>query len=201
MKTLIGISLLFTTLCAFADHHEGQHKMGSSTEWEIKAYTSAAPEFIGKNATVIGASGKVLREGTNGWRCEPFVPMPAEGFETPRHASPGCSDKNAVAWASAYKANTNPVLEGDGWIWMLNGDLGADNFKPYTDGQKNEGHKHYIEAGAHLMLMPKDPSSMDGQSTDHTTGAPFVMFVGTPYAHLMIPANGFYDYQPQSAPK
>lgn len=51
------------------------------------------------------------------------------------------------------------------------------------------------------MLMPKDPSSMDGQSTEHTTGAPFVMCEGTPYAHLMIPANGFYDCQPESAPK
>ena len=84
---------------------------------------------------------------------------------------------------------------------MLNGDLGVDNFKPYTDGQKNAGHKHFIESGAHLMLMPKDPSSMDGQSTDYTTGAPYVMFKGTPYVHLMIPVNGYYDYQPESAPK
>ena len=26
------------------------------------------------------------------------------------------------------------------------------------------GHKHFIESGAHLMLMPKNPSSLDGQS-------------------------------------
>ena len=82
---------------------------------------------------------------------------------------------------------------------MLHGDLGVDNFGPYTDGQKNAGHKHFIEFGAHLMLMPKDPSSMDGQSTDYTTGAPYVMFKGTPYVHLMIPVNGYYDYQPESA--
>ena len=39
---------------------------------------------------------------------------------------------------------------------MKHGDLGVDNFKPYTDGQKDAGHKHYIESGAHMMLMPKD---------------------------------------------
>ena len=51
------------------------------------------------------------------------------------------------------------------------------------------------------MLMPKDPSSMDRQSTDYTTGAPYVMFKGTPYVYLMIPMTGYYDYQPTAAPK
>jgi hypothetical protein len=27
------------------------------------------------------------------------------------------------------------------------------------------------------------------------------MFKGSPYAHLMIPFEGYYDYQPESAPK
>lgn len=193
--------LVFTT-GIYAGHHEGgNHMHGNTAEWEINAYTSAAPAFIGKHATVIGASGKVLREGTNGWRCEPFMPMPKDGFKHPHETAAACSDKNAVAWANAYKSNNKPELEGDGWIWMIHGDLGVDNFKPYTDGQKDAGHKHFIESGAHMMLMPKDPSSLDGQTTDYTTGAPYVMFKGTPYVHLMIPLEGYYDYQPESAPK
>ena len=28
-----------------------------------------------------------------------------------------------LAWANAYKSNTRPELSGDGWIWMLHGDL------------------------------------------------------------------------------
>ena len=193
--------LVFTT-SIYAGHHEGgNHMHGNTAEWEISAYTSAAPAFIGKHATVIGASGKVLREGTNGWRCEPFMPMPKDGFKHPHETAAACSDKNAVAWANAYKSNNKPELEGDGWIWMIHGDLGVDNFKPYTDGQKDAGHKHFIESGAHMMLMPKDPSSLDGQTTDYTTGAPYVMFKGTPYVHLMIPLEGYYDYQPESAPK
>ena len=193
--------LVFTT-SIYAGHHEGgNHMHGNTAEWEINAYTSAAPAFIGKHATVIGASGKVLREGTNGWRCEPFMPMPKDGFKHPHETAAACSDKNAVAWANAYKSNNKPELEGDGWIWMIHGDLGVDNFKPYTDGQKDAGHKHFIESGAHMMMMPKDPSSLDGQTTDYTTGAPYVMFKGTPYVHLMIPLEGYYDYQPESAPK
>jgi len=27
------------------------------------------------------------------------------------------------------------------------------------------------------------------------------MMKGTPYVHLMIPVEGYYDYQPESAPK
>ena len=185
-----------------AGNHGDTHQMrNNSPEWEIEAYTSAAPSFIGDHATVIGASGKVLREGTNGWRCEPFMQMPKGGFKNPHETAAACSDKNAVAWADAYKANTTPELKADGWIWMIHGDLGVDNFKPYTDGQKDAGHKHFIESGAHIMLMPKDPSSLEGQTTDFTSGSPYVMFKGTPYVHLMIPLEGYYDYQPEAAPK
>jgi len=80
-KSIIAL-FLFASIGINAGHHEGGHHdhMGNSKEWQIKAYTSAAPAFIGDHATVIGASGKVLREGTNGWRCEPFMPMPMGGF-------------------------------------------------------------------------------------------------------------------------
>ena len=85
-------------------------------------------------------------------------------------------------------------------MWMIHGDLGVDNFTVGTDGQKNAGHKHYIESGPHMMLMPKDPSSLDAQSADYSSGAPYVMFQGSPYAHLMIPLVDYYSYQPQSSP-
>ena len=52
-----------------------------------------------------------------------------------------------------------------------------------------------------MMLMPTDPSSLDGLSTDYTTGAPYVMYSGTPYVHMMIPLENYYDYQPESNPK
>ena len=197
----ITLTTIFTLLVSLSISSAEPYGSHASERWQIWAYTSAAPSFIGDHATVIGASGKVIREGTNGWRCEPFMPMPERGFKDPHSSVAACSDKNAIAWADAYKANKIPQLEADGWIWMIHGDLGVDNFIPYTDAQKDAGHKHFIESGAHIMLMPKDPSSLDGQSTDYTTGAPYVMFAGTPYVHLMIPLEGYYDYQPESSPK
>ena len=200
---IIATLFLFSTVGVIAGHHGDCHKgMGNSEEWEIVNFTSAAPDFIGNFATVVSASGEVIREGTNGWTCLPFIPMPKMGFKTANEAAPACADANAVAWANAYIAQAKPEIENDGWIWMKHGDTGVDNFRPYSEGDKaNTKAEDWIYSGSHLMLMPKDPSSLDGVSTDFTTGAPYVMMKGTPFVHLMIPLDGYYDYQPESAPK
>ena len=195
----IYFTFLIAPFCLLADDHKAQ---GNSVDWEIEAYTTSAPDFIGNFATVISASGEVLREGSNGWTCLPFIAMPKMGFKTKNEAAPACADQNAMAWANAYLSQTEPKLENDGWIWMLHGDTGVDNFRPYSEGdEKNTDPKDWIYSGAHLMLMPKDPNSLGSQTTDFTTGAPYVMMKGTPYVHLMIPVEGYYDFQPESAPK
>lgn len=195
----IYFTFLIAPFCLLADDHKAQ---GNSVDWEIEAYTTSAPDFIGNFATVISASGEVLREGSNGWTCLPFIAMPKMGFKSKNEAAPACADQNAMAWANAYLSQTEPKLENDGWIWMLHGDTGVDNFRPYSEGdEKNTDPKDWIYSGAHLMLMPKDPSSLGSQTTDFTTGAPYVMMKGTPYVHLMIPVEGYYDFQPESAPK
>jgi len=197
MKNIILSMLLIAPFAIEANNSEG-----NSVEWEIKTYTSAAPDFIGDFATVVGASGEMLREGSNGWTCLPFIPMPKMGFKTANEAAPACADANAVAWANAYIAQSKPEIENDGWIWMKHGDTGVDNFRPYSEGDKdNTDPEDWIYSGSHLMLMPKDPASLEGVSTDFTTGAPYVMMQGTPFVHLMIPLDGYYDYQPESAPK
>ena len=199
MVKKIYFTFLIAPFCLLADDHKAQ---GNSIDWEIEAYTTSAPDFIGNFATVISASGEVLREGSNGWTCLPFIAMPKMGFKTKNEAAPACADQNAMAWANAYLSQTEPKLENDGWIWMLHGDTGVDNFRPYSEGdEKNTDPKDWIYSGAHLMLMPKDPNSLGSQTTDFTTGAPYVMMKGTPYVHLMIPVEGYYDYQPESAPK
>ena len=195
----IYFTFLIAPFCLLADDHKAQ---GNSIDWEIEAYTTSAPDFIGNFATVISASGEVLREGSNGWTCLPFIAMPKMGFKTKNEAAPACADQNAMAWANAYLSQTEPKLENDGWIWMLHGDTGVDNFRPYSEGdEKNTDPKDWIYSGAHLMLMPKDPNSLGSQTTDFTTGAPYVMMKGTPYVHLMIPVEGYYAFQPESAPK
>jgi hypothetical protein len=42
--------------------------------------------------------------------------------------------------------------------------------------------------------MPADPSSLDGMTTDFNSGAPYVMFAGTTYAHVMYPMQDYFIY-------
>jgi hypothetical protein len=39
----------------------------------------------------------------------------------------------------------------------------------------------------HVMIIVPDPAMLDAFPTEHGTGGPYVMWAGTPYAHLMVP--------------
>jgi hypothetical protein len=79
-----------------------QHTMpsGKMTDEEIiKSAMSAAPEAIGKGATIIdvGSDGKirVVRQGSNQFTCmadNPNTPGP----------DPMCADRNAMEWVDAW---------------------------------------------------------------------------------------------------
>ena len=179
---------------------DGPH---TSVEWKIWAYSSAAPSFIAANCSVVDVDGTVLREGTNGWTAMAANPRgmadPENGWKDPHEAMPMVGDAPAMQWAMAYMGGKTPEMDTDGWAWMLHGDMGEDNRKQKVideDGViKAKADQEWIESGAHLMLLPKDPASLEGQTTDFNSGAPYVMFKGTGYDHLMIPVEGYYDYQ------
>jgi hypothetical protein len=87
----------------------------ASAEWQIAAYSSAAPAYIGDFATVIGGKGEVLREGTNGWTCLGLNPrpFPDRGWKDAHDAMPGCGDAEGMKWMQAALAGTKPMLERD----------------------------------------------------------------------------------------
>ena len=189
-----------------AGHHEGghSHEGHSSNEWLIKTLSTAAPSFIGNNASVATYEGKILKEGTNGWTCSPGRPMSKGGYKDAQDTNASCADIEGFKWVEAYVNGTKPDMERDAYIWMLHGDVGEDNrVSSLYGGSKDDAIKmnHFIESGPHLMLMPKDPKTIENFTTDFTTGEPYQMFKGTPYAHLMIPYEGYYMFQPESAPK
>ena len=179
----------------------------TSVEWKIWAYSTAAPSFIADNCTVVDMDSEgnqvILREGTNGWTAMAANPRgpadPENGWKDAHEAMAMVGDAQSFAWVSAYFAGTKPseTMESDGWAWMLHGDMGEDNTKAGVLNKEDSADGAWIESGPHLMLMPKDPSTLDGQTTDFNTGAPYVMFAGTDYAHLMIPVEGYYKYQPK----
>ena len=172
----------------------------TSTEWKIWALSSAAPSFIAEKCTVIDSDGKtVLRKGTNGWTAMAGNPRgmsdPENGWKNPHEAMPMVMDAQAMKWAMAFMSGKKPELDHDGWMYMLHGDMGEDNTKQLVFKKEDAAEGHWIESGAHLMLMPKDPTSLKGQTTDFNSGHPYIMFEGTGYDHIMIPVEGYYDYQ------
>ena len=204
LKLLVGTLLTLSPLFAVAEHHAAESAMDHrSAEWQIAAYSTAAPDFIGNFATVIGIDGSVLREGSNGWICQSANPRPVpdQGWGSAHEAMAACHDGEGMKWMMGYMAGKKPEMTRDTFMWMLHGDMGEDNTTAGVFDEENAEPGQWIESGPHLMLMPKDPMTLKDFSSDFTTGAPYVMFAGTDYAHLMIPVQGYYQYQPESAPK
>lgn len=84
--TLLALTLSF----AMASHAEEPKAPHTSAEWQIWAYTTAAPLFIGNAAKVLDANNEVLREGNNGWTCKPCNtrPIPKAGWPSAHQAMP-----------------------------------------------------------------------------------------------------------------
>ncbi len=212
---LLTCTLLFIISCnvetgssegssaAINEVNESSEPSGSHTsaEWQIWAYSTAAPSYIAKDATVLNEKMEMLREGTNGWTCLPVNPRgmsnPENGWKDAHEAMPLCGDAEVFKWISAYLIDEIPDMDYDGYAWMLHGDMGEDNSTPKVMSKDDAKEGHWIESGPHLMRMPKDPSSLDGMTTDFNSGAPYVMFSGTPYAHVMYPIQDYYKHQAQ----
>ena len=64
IRNLLLVVFLVPTM-AYASEPDAPH---TSAEWQIWAYSTAAPSFIGERATVLNQSNDVLREGSNGGR-------------------------------------------------------------------------------------------------------------------------------------
>ena len=59
---LLTFISFFISLMAHAGEPSGSH---NSAEWQIWAYSSAAPSFVGDKARITGSNGEILREGSN----------------------------------------------------------------------------------------------------------------------------------------
>ena len=150
----------------------------------IASAMAAAPATIAKDATIIQANAdgsmKSLRAGNNGWTCMPDNP------KTPGH-DPMCMDANAMKWAEAWMSKKTPPADNVGLMYMLAGGSDASNMDPY--GEKPSDGK-WVETGPHVMIVGSDSLNKIYPATaSPDTKKPYVMFGGTPYAHMMIPVN------------
>jgi len=151
---------------------------------------SAAPAAISKNATIMdwpekeGGQPKQLRAGNNGWVCFPNAPME---FGAAAGDDPMCLDKQWQAWGDAWMSKTPPKVEGTGIAYMLKGDRGASNTDPFATGPT--ATNNWVATPPHIMVLYADPKMLDAFPTDPNSGGPWVMWKGTPYAHLMVPVS------------
>jgi len=150
----------------------------------IASAMAAAPAVIAQDATIIQAAADgsmtTLRAGNNGWTCMPDNP------KTPGH-DPMCMDANALKWAEAWMAKKTPPADNVGLMYMLAGGSDASNMDPY--GEKPADGK-WVETGPHVMIVGSDSLNKIYPATAAPdTKKPYVMFGGTPYAHMMIPID------------
>ena len=140
---------------------------------------SAGWPGMAKDATVMDWEGNVLKEGTNGYTCLPTPPMLSG-------TAPMCMDGEWMKWANAWQNKEDYTAESLGISYMLSGDEGASNVDPYAEGPTEDNE--WIVEGPHLMIVAP-PELLEGFPTDPDSGGPYVMWKGTPYAHLMVPVG------------
>jgi hypothetical protein len=90
----------------------------------------------------------------------------------------------------ALKNKKKPTVTQVGIAYMLQGDRPASNTDPYATEPK-PGDDWVEKLGAHIMILVPDVEALKGVPTDSRHGGPWIMWAGTPYAHLMIPIDRF----------
>ena len=167
------------------------HPAGMSHEDVIAAASRGGPDFISRNAAIawIDSAGALhpIREGTNGFTCVIVRPDPFAGAI--------CGDENAAAWLLAMLrgAAQPPAMSGPGIAYM------AEGGTHFEDAQGNVLMEHELTphaAGSHrvreqahwMLIWPFDPAKSGLPTKENATGT-YIMFAGTPWAHVMIYQN------------
>ena len=151
----------------------------------IKNAETAGPAAVASGATIYAfnsdGSMKVVRKGTNGYWCMPDDPS------TPGD-DPMCGDAASMEWAMAWMSKKDPPKGKVGLIYMLAGGSDASNTDPYGSGPTDANN--WIKTGKHIMIM-NAMDMMPGYPAEAKpdTSKPYVMWSGTPYAHLMVPVE------------
>jgi hypothetical protein len=168
-KSFIPVLLLclLVTFCAQAQE--------SDTELIAEA-ESAAPESVTKNATIKNSEGRVLRQGSNSWTC-----YPGSGA-----IGPMCNESQWDELIGAVMTQAPIDVQKFSLSYMMAGEgeaLGVSNVDPFATEPTDDNQ--WVKEGPHLMILVPDQSALEGISTDPEDPV-YVMWKGTPYAHIMV---------------
>jgi hypothetical protein len=157
------------------------HNASAGDDWtqvKIARAMSAGPTEVAKAARIVDtdAQGKmvVLREGNNGFTCMP-------GNLKVVGEPPMCVDAPSMQWFADAKAHKpKPTNTVPGITYMLAGATQR------SDSDPQDTTSMPIEVGPHWMIMwPFDPRTTGLPTTHKPTGA-YIMWAGSPYAHVHI---------------
>ena len=171
--TIIAMGLLSAAACPAQVPDEPDH------ESMIKNAMSAAYAAISANATIMDWDSNVRREGSNGWTCLPDLPLSAANDRM-------CVDGPWLNFLKAFGEKAEPDFTQIGISYMLAGGGGNSNKDPFATMPTPDNE--WMERGpAHVMLVVPNIEQVKHLSTDPHNGGPWLMWRGTPYAHVMIP--------------
>ena len=149
------------------------------TDALIRNAMSAAPASVASRATIMDGKHRVLRSGDNGWICLPDDP-------TIPNNSPMCLDAQWLDFIDALMDKRPPAVVRLGVGYMLQDDMPVSNVDPFAPSP-TATNQWVANSGSHVMLIVPDTKALDGIPTDPGNGGPWVMWRGTPYAHVMVP--------------
>jgi hypothetical protein len=146
----------------------------------IKSAESGAPDRISQKAAIVRLepNGTVvnIRPGSNGFTCALF---PDESN------APFCGDRNAFRWfVAAMSKQPKPPTTG-GVAYMAKGGVHYETPQGEIVMSRSASTKEVREPPHWMLLTALDPATT-GIPTRPNAGGTYIMFAGTPYAHLMI---------------
>lgn len=170
-----------TAQAARPQTHPSSDRAAPGDQALITNALSAAPASVAAGATVMGHDRRVLRQGTSDWVCMPDMP------DVPNNA-PMCLDAPWRSFMDALMNKRTPTVTRIGFAYMLQGDMPVSNTDPFATAPTSTNQ--WIQRGdPHVMVLLPDPRLLEGLPTDPKSGGPFVMWKGTPYAHIMLPVT------------
>jgi hypothetical protein len=186
-KSMLNVALLPVLVIgaiAFGLVRSGPAAGQDDAEAKIENAMSAAPAALAENATILDneldADGKfvVLREGSNGWFCQPDAP----GTPGP---DPICLDQTWLDWVYAFVAGEEPNTTVPGLAYMLQGGSEASNTDPFAT--EPAAGDEWMSSPPHIMVIMPGEIDQTVFTTEHDSGEPWIMWAGTPYEHIMMP--------------
>jgi len=161
-----------------------------SDEWKIRNALSAGPPWIADKATVVevtmtttgGApkmSERVIRQGTNGWRCMPDTPG------RPQH-DPMCGDETFMKWLTAVMEGRKPSIDRVGLSYMLLGEARQGQNVPPAKDPSTVHDWYYVGPHVMVVLPDNDMDAFRGLNEDLSKDGEYVTSLNQSKSFLWV---------------